>query len=98
MCINHQGPMPHEYNHQLGGNLLDWLVNFYVYYPMIKQVNFQLQNSKYRQPVSTHFTLSPQDKVIPSCLKNFFNRLKKENDLAKVFLVKPEPEEILPIK
>ena len=54
MCINHQGPMPHEYNHQLGGNLLDWLVNFYVYYPMIKQVNFQLQNSKYRQPVSTH--------------------------------------------
>ena len=98
MCINHQGPMPHEYNNQLGGNLLDWLVNFYVYYPMIKQVNFQLQNSKYRQPVSTHFTLSPQDKVIPSCLKNFFNRLKKENDLAKVFLVKPEPEEILPIK
>lgn len=90
--------MPHEYNNQLGGNLLDWLVNFYVYYPMIKQVNFQLQNSKYRQPVSTHFTLSPQDKVIPSCLKNFFNRLKKENDLAKVFLVKPEPEEILPIK
>lgn len=34
--------MPHEYNHQLGGNPLDWLVNFYVYYPMIKQVNFQL--------------------------------------------------------
>ena len=56
MCINHQGPMPHEYNHQLGGNPLDWLVNFYVYYPMVKQVNFQLQNSKYRQPVSTHFT------------------------------------------
>ena len=42
MCINHQGPMPHEYNHQLGGNPLGWLVNFYVYYPMIKQVNFQL--------------------------------------------------------
>lgn len=34
--------MPHEYNHQLGGNPLDWLVNFYVYYSMIKQVNFQL--------------------------------------------------------
>lgn len=58
MCINHQGPMPHEYNHQLGGNPLDWLVNFNVYYPMIKQVNFQLQNSKYRQPVSTHSYLS----------------------------------------